>query len=191
MTGYGLEGDLPDAVCKQIQVRYMNRFFKDNRWDEGMVAGIQAVRKQLDGTGEPLVDKGPSSDDEMWIVGFTILGILLIVGTSVAVRSRQSKLCPKCHKHALKVVSSRIISNTAGDKVEEYTKCCTNCGHIVHGTRHIHDDSDHHHKHGGGIFFGGFGGGYGGSRGFGGGGGFGGGSYGGGSFGGGGAGSDF
>lgn len=25
-TGYGLEGVLPDAVCKQIQVRYMNKY---------------------------------------------------------------------------------------------------------------------------------------------------------------------
>ena len=187
MTGYGLEGDLPDAVCKQIQVRYMNRYFKENRWDEGMVAGIQAVRKQLDGTGEPLINKSPSSDDEKWIVGFTILGILLIAGISVAAHSRQSKLCPKCRKHTLKVISSRIVMNRSGDKVEEYTKCCSNCGHIVHGSRRIHDDNNHHRGGGGGIFLGGFGSG----RGFGGGGGFSGGSYGGGSFGGGGAGSDF
>ncbi len=189
ITGYGLEGDLPDAVCKQIQVRYMNRFFKDNRWDEGMVAGIQAVRKQLDGTGEPLVNKGPSEDDEMWIIGFTIIGILIIIGVSAAANVRRSKLCPKCHKHTLKEISSKIVSNYAGNRIEEYTKCCSNCGHIVHGTRRIHDDNDHHHRNGGGgIFFGGFGGG---GRGFGGGGGFSGGSYGGGSFGGGGAGSDF
>ena len=187
MTGYGLEGDLPDAVCKQIQVRYMNRFFKDNRWDEGMVAGIQAIRQQLDGTGEPLVDKGPSDDDEMWIVGFTILGILLIVGTSTAVNARRSRLCPKCHKHTLKVVSSRIVSRSPSEDIEEFTKCCTHCGHIVHGTRRIRNDNDHHHRNGGGgIFIGGFGG-----RGSGGGGGFSGGSYGGGDFGGGGAGSDF
>ena len=186
MTGYGLEGDLPDAVCKQIQVRYMNRFFKDNRWDEGMVAGVQAVRKQLDGTGEPLVDRGPSADDEMWIVGFTILGIIVIAGISTIVGSRRSKLCPKCHKHTLKVISSRIISDYQGNKVEEFTKCCSNCGHIVRGRRHIRDNNDHHHNSGGGIFIGGFGGGR--SSG---GGGFSGGSYGGGSFGGGGAGSDF
>ena len=192
MTGYGLEGNLPDAVCKQIQIRYMNRYFKDNRWDEGMVAGIQAIRKQLDGTGEPIVNKGPSSDDEMWIIGFTILSIILIAGISTVIRSRKSKLCPKCHKHTLKVVSTRIIDRNPEDTVQEIVKCCSSCGHVVHSTRHIRNENDHHHKNGGGgIFFGGFGGGYGGSRGFGSGGGFSGGSYGGGSFGGGGAGSDF
>ena len=186
MTGYGLEGDLPDAVCKQIQVRYMNRFFKDNRWDEGMVAGIMAIRKQLDGTGEPLVDKGPTTDDEMWIIGFTILGFILIAGISTVVRSRKSKLCPQCGKHSLKVLSSKIVSRHPGYVIEETVKCCASCGHIVRSNRRIEDESHHHHNSGGGgIFLGGLGGGrsYGGDSS--------GGSYGGGDFGGGGAGSDF
>lgn len=49
-TGYGLEGDLPDAICKRIQQRYMNKAFSQGKWDEGMVAGIQAVRRQLNHT---------------------------------------------------------------------------------------------------------------------------------------------
>ena len=191
MTGYGLEGDLPDAICKQIQVRYMNIHFKDNHWDEGMVAGIQAIRKQLDGTGEPLANNVPTTDDEMWIIGFTILGFILIAGISTVVRSRRSKLCPHCGKHSLKVISSKIIARHPGYVIEETVKCCSSCGHIVRSTRRIEDESHHHHNNGGGgIFLGGFGGGYGGSRGFGG-GGVSGGSYGGGDFGGGGAGSDF
>ena len=42
-TGYGLEGILPDAICKRIQNRYMLPYFKDNNWNAGMVAGIRAV----------------------------------------------------------------------------------------------------------------------------------------------------
>ena len=38
-TGYGLEGVLPDAVCKKIQVRYMNKAFSQGNWDAGMLAG--------------------------------------------------------------------------------------------------------------------------------------------------------
>lgn len=188
MTGYGLEGVLPDATCKQIQIRYMNLYFKDNRWDEGMISGIQAIRRQLDGTGEPLVNNIPSTDDEMWIIGFTILSFILIAGTSTVVRARRSKLCPQCGKHKLKVISSKIVSRQPGYVIEETIKCCSSCGHIVRSNRRIEDESHHHHNGRGPIIFGGFGGG----RGFGGGGGgFSGGSYGGGSFGGGGAGSDF
>ena len=192
MTGYGLEGDLPDATCKQIQMRYMNIHFKDNHWDEGMIAGIQAIRQQLDGTGEPIVDNIPSADDEMWIIGFTILSFILIAGISTVIRARRSRLCPQCGKHKLKVISSKIVARRPGYAIEETVRCCSSCGHIVRSNRRIEDESHHHHNNrGGGIFFGGFGGGFGSGRSFGGGGGFSGGSYGGGSFGGGGAGSDF
>lgn len=188
ITGYGLEGTLPDAVCKRIQVRYMNPFFKNDQWDEGMVSGIRAVRKQLDGTGEPLVNNSAQEDDEIWIIGFTILGLLAIGGMSAFTTSRRNKLCPKCKKHTLKVISSNIISRHPGYVIKETVKCCSSCGHIVRSTHRENDESHNHRNNGGGgIFFGGFGSG-GGSHG---GGGFSGGSYGGGSFGGGGAGSDF
>ena len=50
-TGYGLEGSLPDAICKRIQERYMNPYFRENNWNEGMVAGVEAVRRQPPTTG--------------------------------------------------------------------------------------------------------------------------------------------
>ena len=42
-TGYGLEGVLPDAICKRIQTKYMIPYLKDGNWNEGMVAGIRAT----------------------------------------------------------------------------------------------------------------------------------------------------
>ena len=35
-TGYGLEGDLPDAICKHIQMKVMVPAFRKNDWDTGM-----------------------------------------------------------------------------------------------------------------------------------------------------------
>ena len=51
-TGYGLEGILPDAICKRIQVRDMLPYLKENKWDEGMVAGMKQVVGRLDGSME-------------------------------------------------------------------------------------------------------------------------------------------
>ena len=42
-TGYGLEGDLPDAICKRIQVRYMNPHFSKDEWDAGMLEGVRGA----------------------------------------------------------------------------------------------------------------------------------------------------
>lgn len=44
-TGYGLEGILPDAICKRIQTQKMVPFFKDGNVDAGMKAGVEEVAK--------------------------------------------------------------------------------------------------------------------------------------------------
>ena len=49
-TGYGLEGVLPDAICKRIQTKYMIPYLKDGNWDAGMVAGLKATCQRLDGS---------------------------------------------------------------------------------------------------------------------------------------------
>ena len=46
-TGYGIEGVLPDALCKRVQEHYMNCYFADDNWDEGMIAGAEALKEIL------------------------------------------------------------------------------------------------------------------------------------------------
>lgn len=40
-TGYGLEGVLPDAICKRIQMEYMIPEFKNGNYDSGILAGVR------------------------------------------------------------------------------------------------------------------------------------------------------
>lgn len=186
-TGYGLEGDLPDAVCKQIQVRYMNPYFKDNKWNEGMLAGVRALRAQLNGTGVPPSSEG-SEDDDAWLLFAVFFCCFILVPLFLWLNIRQRKRCPQCHKHTLRQISSQTISRTGGYRTIETTYVCGHCGNVVRKQRRMRDEDDFHHRGGngwpflGGPFFGG-----GGHSG----GGFGGGSFGGGDFGGGGAGSKF
>ncbi len=42
-TGYGIEGDLPDAICKRIQIEHMVPYFKEGNYDKGMIEGFSAV----------------------------------------------------------------------------------------------------------------------------------------------------
>ncbi len=46
-TGFGLEGPLPDAICKRIQTQKMVPFFKEGKIDAGILAGIEEVNKIL------------------------------------------------------------------------------------------------------------------------------------------------
>ena len=181
-TGYGLEGVLPDAICKRIQVQAMIPYLKNGQWSEGMVAGIRATCARLDGSMEN--DSGTGEEDSLWpifvFLGFIVFGIITVI---LAVRAASK--CPNCGKHKLQRVSSQVVSIHNGVKTEEVTYLCRHCGHVV--TRRERHGSDNYRggRGGGPVIFGGggfFGGG---------GGGFSGGSFGGGSGGGGGAGSRF
>lgn len=181
-TGYGIEGILTDALCKRIQVRYMNPHFADDEWDEGMAAGAEALKDILL-KGD--YDDEDDTDKIAVLAGIiTVIGMFLFVVGIVLFIDRKSRKCPKCGKIALKQVSVSTISKKNGVKKEAVTLKCTHCGFITSRERTSYYSTG---GHGGGGSH--MGGGFGGGRSFGG-GSFGG-SYGGGHFGGGGAGSRF
>lgn len=193
-TGYGLEGDLPDAICKRIQSRYMIPYLKDADWNRGMVAGVSAVCQRLDGSmvnDEPTGRKGKGSFS---LIFYALLGILGVGSIISVIAMRASTRCPQCGKHALQRSNSLLISKQNGVKTEDITYTCRECGHSIVRRQQTYDE-DYHSRGGGaaGPIIGGMGGGmFGRGGGFGGGGGgFGGGSFGGGMGGGGGAGSRF
>ena len=174
-TGYGIEGVLPDAICKRVQERYMNPHFANGEWDEGMIAGAEALKE--------ILLKGEYDDDDDDLadtsVLYVFLGILLLITGLVIAMYRKSRKCPKCGKIALKQVSISTISNHNGVKKELLTFKCSHCGFITSRNRTSYYSTGTGSRGSGPHIGGSFGGG-----------GFGG-SYGGGHFGGGGAGSRF
>lgn len=187
-TGYGLEGDLPDAICKRIQTKTMIPYLKSGNWSEGMVNGIRAVCQRLDGS---MVNDEPSSnegDASGMMMVLAIIGFVAVASIISFLSVRASTRCPQCGKHELQRSGSVLVSKRNGVKTEDVTYTCRNCGHSLVRRQQTYDENHRGHGGGGGgPFIGGFGGG---SLG-GGGGGFSGGSFGGGMGGGGGAGSRF
>ncbi len=179
VTGYGLEGTLPDAICKRIQSKYMVDLLGDERWDEAMVAGSRALYNHL--LGDPtLIDeeREEAKGNRLALIGMgmAVLCFFLII----YIVARKQSQCPKCRQHTLKRSGSMTVMRRNGIRRDQVTFTCTHCGHSVYRM-------EDHHIGGGGV-----GGGPvigGGGRGFGG-GSFGG-SFGGGRSGGGGAGSRF
>lgn len=188
VTGYGLEGVLPDAICKRIQNRYMNKYLAKGDWDTGMVNGIRAVNQYLadyqDGT-EKLNDAESISDYYPLLFIALVLGAFAIYAYS---RSRKKFQCPRCKHNTLRRTSSQLISNLNGIQRRRVVYTCSHCGYTTVREEDSDDDNDGLGGRGGGpIIFGPMGGfGRGGS-----GGGISGGSFGGGDFGGGGADSNF
>lgn len=184
ITGYGVEGALPDAICKRIQINYMLPYFREGDYSSGMVSGVEAIREILNGE-EFAPEKDESADNDAISFFGTISLLFAGIFGLFWLLYRSVHRCPNCKKVALKQESSEIISRSRTMRVYEDTFVCKNCKHKVKRKRNVHIGNNSSNRRGGGgpIIGGGFGGGS-----FGGGGGIGGG-WGGGSFGGGGAGS--
>jgi uncharacterized protein len=61
-TGYGLEGVLPDVVCKRIQETHMTPAFKQGQFGKGILAGLQQVDRLI--SGEPVQPSQTIADDK-------------------------------------------------------------------------------------------------------------------------------
>lgn len=183
VTGGGLEGVLPDALVKRIQLEYMLPEFRRGDYDAGMVAGMEAVAATL--TGSELDTGIPDrAEDEMpaWAIFAIIAGFVVFpLGLALAVFTYR-KRCPNCHRLTLRQTSQQVVKVSPAYRTVEYTYVCSNCGYVVKRTEHHRRDDEFRSGPGGGPFIGGgIGGGFGGGSI--------GGGFGGGSFGGGGAGS--
>ncbi len=200
VTGRGVEGVLPDAICKRIQMQYMLPHFRQGNFDEGLLAGVRViesllVRSELNAGGS---DYYPSAGAARG-GSLSWLSILLIMGCMIGLPMimslityyRNSK-CPKCGKLGYHSTGERQVQRGDNFDLVEHTFYCPHCKHSERRVvRRLRDDLDTLQR---GVIIGGTYGAIRGSRGgfggggFSGGGGFGGG-FGGGGFGGGGAGS--
>ena len=190
LTGRGLEGTLPDAICKRIENHQMLPALREGDWDTAMLNTVRAITHYVDGdpslVGSTDFDKQKEQGALLGFCALMLLGLGLI-GFGLWYDERKKAFCPSCHQYKMKKISSYTTTNKRlGLRTHHDTYKCSCCNF----TKEQHWDEDFHSGHGasaangalGGFFFGRGGGSFGGSFG-----GFGGGSFGGGSFGGGGA----
>ena len=178
LMGYGLEGVLPDAICKRIQEQHMNSYFAEGKWDEGMLEGMTAIRSQLGSYNEEEAESIDVGGGILEAIGGLVLYLGLIGGIAWAIlwfACLRPKRCPKCNERAFKRTSSALIFRKGGKQRHHVVYTCSKCGY----TEERDEDSTYSISSGGG------GRSSGGSRSSSGG------SFGGGRFGGGGAGSKF
>ena len=190
LTGEGLEGTLPDAICRRIENRKMVPFLKTDDWDNAMLQTVAAVCGVIEGDTSLLNTGGKDSDDGggfglVWLaLGIVTVGFIIIP----AYARRKRYTCPQCGRRPMHRTNSSTVEDRFNGVAHHYEYFrCPQCGHTECRS---HDEPLDHGGGGPGGFppiFGPF-------RGFGGGsfgGGSGGGSFGGGSFGGGGSGGKF
>lgn len=97
-TGYGLEGVLPDILCKRIQMENMVPYLQDNDWDTGMTEGVKAVVATLYGSDYQ------AAPPDAWIRKFSrtapplvliVFGIMIVLINWLVWRSFVHQLTPE------------------------------------------------------------------------------------------------
>jgi uncharacterized protein len=91
-VGYGLEGVLPDALCKQIIANEITPRFRSGDFTGGVTAGVHAmlaaVRGEYRGTGRTVADDRGTGG--LGLGGFAIIIVLLIVFSALRSLSRRN-----------------------------------------------------------------------------------------------------
>lgn len=189
LTGEGLEGTLPDAICRRIENRKMVPFLKKGEWDEAMLQTVAAACGIIQGDTS-LINEGDTDrqDDDTWSSLLLFMLFFLAIFLFSWYKNKKNNSCPYCGKSDIRRINTTVTVDRI-QYIEHHTETfrCTHCGKTFNRT---HDEPwDNGSGFGGfppvaGPFHRGFGG-------FSGGGGFSDGSFGGGSFGGGGSGGKF
>ncbi len=89
-VGYGLEGVLPDALCKQIIANEITPRFRNGDFTGGVQAGVQALiaatRGEYHGTGRTVADRRRGSSSNFNPIGVGIFVLLLVIWTILSRR---------------------------------------------------------------------------------------------------------
>jgi uncharacterized protein len=83
-TGYGLEGVLPDALCKRILDEQISPRFKAGDYDGGLTAGVQAIlaatKGEYKGNGTTVGDgQTHQSIAPFFKLGFIVLIVVIVI----------------------------------------------------------------------------------------------------------------
>lgn len=141
-TGYGIEGTMTDAMSKRIQMQYMVPAFKRSDWNKGMVDGVRATAKVLDGSMEPeAADSDTDTSDLLFSIGI-IIGVILLAMFVSSIKQR----CPKCRKRsAMKQMGVEVLRVSTGKgrrkRIRRTTYICQYCGHMMTKDEDIDDNS--------------------------------------------------
>lgn len=141
-TGYGIEGTMTDAMSKRIQTQYMVPAFKRSDWNKGMVDGVRATAKVLDGSMEPeAAGDDTDTSDLLFSIGI-VIGVILLAMFVSSIKQR----CPKCRKRsAMKQMGVEVLRVSTGKgkrkRIRRTTYVCQYCGHIMTKDEDIDDNS--------------------------------------------------
>ncbi len=126
LTGSGLEGTLPDAVCRRVQNRVMVPALKESDWDGAMRATIDTLAACV--RGDSTLAAGEDEDDDITLLDLSFIAAILGgLGIFAAWSYRRQRRCPRC-KSQMKGVGVTEVSDGSGQSRKVIRLRCPKCG---------------------------------------------------------------
>lgn len=131
-TGYGLEGDLPDALCYGIQQDYMVPYLQKNEYGAGLREGVRAVTRYLasgvvETPAPPPAASGPAAVGVL-LICMVVASVLFVFGIFWCGYLLFRQTCPQCGKKRFIVRRSYTNVRNGQTLFYRYGKCIS-CGY--------------------------------------------------------------
>lgn len=144
LTGRGLEGTLPDAICRRIQNRVMVPQLKIGRWDSAIFNTVRSIdgyiRQDAGIRPDSLSEKHQGKD-----VTYSIIFTFLLLGglfTGIILLTKYKNRCPKCKKGQMKMTEKKHVRLT--QSLTQGTRIVYRCPHCGYEKVKFHPDDDFH-----------------------------------------------
>lgn len=129
LTGNGLEGALPDAICRRIQNQVMLPALKVGNWDNAIVNTIKCIDSYVRKDNSLTAENEKDDDSSAALAGF-IIALVFIISISYIFVHRAPK-CPNCKTRMRKVSSQRVRTSA----ISNWKVCtiwqCPKCGNKI------------------------------------------------------------
>lgn len=139
LTGNGLEGTLPDAICRRVQNRITMPALKEGKWDEAIMGTIRGLESYI--RGDESLTADPEEDDETdaAIAGFILAAFLIAIISYAIYKSQKRYKCPLCKTRMREVHRKRLrINKGTGEWKYRVLLRCPKCGR----EKVIYEDDD-------------------------------------------------
>lgn len=134
LTGEGLEGTLPDAICRRIENRRMVPYLKIGDWDAAMLNTVSAVYGVVQGD-ESLLSPVTSTrnNDNSYTFAFIFLAVFLGFMILSWYINRKNNACPQCGNFPMQRQNSTVtVDRIRLVEHHQTTYRCPKCGKTVH-----------------------------------------------------------
>lgn len=140
LTGNGLEGTLPDAICRRVQNRITMPALREQKWDEAIMGTIQGLDTYARGDDSLTAESEEEEDDTAAaITGFIIALFFIAIVSFTIYQSQKRYKCPQCKKRMREISKKRVrMGNGVNGWKYRVLLRCPKCGY----EKTIYEDDD-------------------------------------------------